>query len=62
VVAAVPSSFEEGSLLSASSWIGNDMSGQLVHNISALKQRRRELRQNLTTAEAVLWKNLQVHG
>ena len=57
-VAAVPSSFEEGSL-SASSCIGNDMSGQLVHNISALKQRRRDLRQNLTTAEALLWKNLQ---
>ena len=35
------------------------MSGQLIHNIPALKQRRRELRQNLTTAEAVLWKNLQ---
>ena len=35
------------------------MSEQLVHNIPALKQRRRELRQNLTTAEAVLWKNLQ---
>ena len=35
------------------------MSGQLLHNISALKQRRRELRQNLTTAEALLWKNLQ---
>lgn len=35
------------------------MAGQIVHNIHALKQRRRELRQNLTTAEAVLWKNLQ---
>jgi very-short-patch-repair endonuclease len=35
------------------------MSGQLVHNIPALKQRRRDLRQNLTTAEAVLWKNLR---
>ena len=35
------------------------MSGQLVHNIPALKQRRLELRKNLTTAEAVLWKNLQ---
>jgi len=45
--------------LSTSNCIGNDMSGQLIHNIPALKRRRRELRQNLTTAEADLWKNLQ---
>ena len=35
------------------------MSRQLVHNLTALKQRRRELRQNLTATEALLWKNLQ---
>jgi len=57
-VAAVPSSFEEGSFSDPSS-IRYDMSGQTIHNIPALKQRRRELRQNLTTAEALLWKNLQ---
>jgi len=45
--------------LSTSKCIGNDLSGQFVHNISALKQRRRELRQNLTPAEAVLSKHLQ---
>ena len=45
-------------MLDASS-IRYEMSGQTIHNIPALKQRRRELRQNLTTAEAVLWKILQ---
>ena len=45
-------------MLDASS-LRYEMSGQTIHNIPTLKQRRRELRKNLTTAEAVLWKNLQ---
>jgi very-short-patch-repair endonuclease len=30
-----------------------------IHNIKAVKPRRRQLRRSLTPAEALLWKNLQ---
>ena len=33
-----------------------------IHNIKALKPRRRQLRQSLTPAEALLWKNLAHSG
>ena len=32
---------------------------RLIHNLPASNDRRRQLRQNLTSAEALLWKNLQ---